>query len=658
MEARLLVRILAICLFVAIAIGSVMAWALSLRSYDGTFYDLRTEELRLAQEIYNESTTRTLVDMALMQLEARLNASLILDIATRESEQAFVNLTLQEDIYERVTIDALITSRLEAEIVQRMGNDTLIDDIIGNDTVILDAVEAFDIYLSQQFLIIEGNISTVSEDIYTEIAARIAAQASLNAAAAIINADLVLLISEMSAEVLARIAQDTFINNQLHLITTSLLLTIDGQSPIADNMVFQSIDLSIFIANGIPTNQVTMTQSALYTLAGVGPDSNGNLAIFANNGLTLTLSANTITISYNGPTPPSPSNYARLVAVYPFPQSTSEVQGYNGQNLKNGYINACTMTSDCVGFIGNQWVCTGGFNTPSEPMKCTNPNCGSGDETQCNDVLGEPWHCRGGNCVLDYCTTSTDCTDAFGPGWWCQNYWCAQGQQNTPFRPNYGSISYPFGGGIHQSIGQPLSNPSPPCTNCLFPQPGAYNNNGITYPSTSAYPFVYGNRRPYDPISHYPFNFPAYNQQECIFDNAWQGQHCGFIMPGSGTYVVQVTVNVRVAINQPSGCYGHLWFYMHIDRSGGSPPNWEVVDSDYMAINNVCAGLCPIAPVYISMSTTVIMSTATPSSTFTNPVAPGTFLYAGWSGYANHESACSNQYGAWYSITYDITQVA
>jgi len=251
-----------------------------------------------------------------------------------------------------------------------------------------------------------------------------------------------------------------------------------------------------------------------------------------------------------------------------------------------------------------------------------------------------------------------DCIDAFGVGWTCQNFGCAQGVEQSPSRPNYGSISYPGGSGIYQSIGQPISTGTPRCTGCIFPQAGAYNNNRISFPSTSAYPFVYGNRRPYDPISHYPINNPIYNQQECIFDNPWEGYYCGFIMPASGTYIVEITVNIRAAINQPPACYGHLWFYMHIDRSGGSPPNWEQVDSDYMAINNICAGSCPINEMYITMSTTLILSTATPSSTFTNPIAPGTFVYAGWSAYADHQSSCSNQYAAWYSITYDITQVA
>lgn len=652
-------RVLAISFFLAVFIGVIMAWALYLRRYDGTFLSLRKEELHLAQEIYNEITTRTLVDMALMQMEARLNASLILEIATREQQQAAVNASLQEDIYERVTGDALLSARLATEIEERMGNDTLLEIIIANDTTILHAVQAFDVYSSEEFAILEGNVSTVSTAIYVEIAARIAAQAALAAADAIISEDLVLLITQMTAEVAARIAQDTSINTKLHLITTSLLLTIDGQSPIADNMVFESLSGSIVIANGAASNQITLTQTALRTLAGVGPDVTGNLQILGDSGLTVTFPGpNIIAISYSGPVPPSPMNYARLVAVYPFPQSTSEVQAYNGVDLRNGAFLGCLLTSVCVANYGTEWTCQSGFSTSFSGMRCTNTECS--DETQCNNILGEPWHCRGGSCVQDYCTWDNDCIDAFGTGqgWTCQNYGCTQGTQNTPYRPDYGSISYPLGSGIYQSIGQPISTPSPRCVGCIFPQAGAYNNNRISYPSTSAYPFVYGNRRPYDPISTYPENNPIYNKQECIFDATWEGENCGFIMPATGTYIVQVTVTVRAAINQPAACYGHLWFYMHIDRSGGSPPNWEQVDSDYMAINNICAGSCPINELYITMTTTLILSTATPSSTFTQPIAPGTFLYAGWSAYADHQSSCSNQYAAWYSITYDITHVA
>jgi hypothetical protein len=657
LQLRMVVRLLAIAFFVAVVIGIIISWVFYFRSYDKTFAALHAEELRLAQAIYNETNSRFLADMALMQMEAAQNASLILDIEMREAEQAFVNASLQADIEARITGDAAIAARLAEEIAERIGNDTLLTYQIGNATSTLEEIQAFDAYSDQQFVIIEGNITTISEAIEAEIAARLAAQAALMAADAIIQADLVMLISQLTAETAARIAQDNLINMKLHLITTSLLRTIDGQDPIAQNMVFQSLSASLVIANGVPSNQITLTQSALLTMAGVGGDPSGNLGITADNGLSVTFPGpNTVEIVYMGPVPPPLSNYARLTAVYPAVRLTDQVQRNYGQPLLNGYQVQCTNTPECQARpqLGSEWTCAGGFSTSPTTMRCVNNACSN--ENQCFNTLGQPWHCRGGSCVEDFCALDEECVDAHGPGWFCQNYGCTRAQSNSPFLPIY-TDSYPNGNGVYQVITQPASVGSPPYTNAIFPQPGAYNGDMISFPTLSAYPFVYGNRRPYDPIMTYSI----FNQQECIFDNSWEGQNCGFIMPASGTYVVQITVNIRAGINQPTSlCNGRMWFYMHIDRSGGVPPNWEMVDSDWLGINNVCSG-CQLGEAYISMTTTLVLSTATPSSTFTSPIAPGTFVYAGWSAFNDdpHDCASGNdQFATWYSIVYDITQVA
>jgi len=555
-QCRLTARAIFILFFLAVCIGTVMSWIFYFRDYDEPFAELQAEELRLEQAVYNETAARVLADMALMQTEAAQNASLILDIETREAEQAFVNASLQADIIARETGDAAIADRLAEEIIEREGNDTLIEWAIGNVTASLEIVEAFDLYSSQQFIIIEGNITTITEDIYAEIAARIASQAALAAADAIIEADLVLLTSEMTAEVLARIAQDTLINNLLHLITMSLLRTIDGQSPIAKNMVFQSLSASLVIANGAPSNQVTLTQTALLTLAGVGGDGSGNLGILGANGLTITFPApHVVEIDYTGSVPPAPMNYARLVAVYPAVRLTQHLQAFYGVNFLDGLIQ-CTVDATCTGAFGSEWRCVGGFSASPTNKRCTNNLCVN--EVQCNNSLGQPWHCRASKCMQDFCTYDDECNDAYGAptggGYFCQNYACTRAQQNSPFIPIY-TDTYPTDPGVYQVITQPQSCGAGPCSGCVYPQPGSCNNNAIAFPVNSAYPFVYGNRRPFDPISTYTI----YNQLECIFDATWEGQQCGFIMPASVTYVVQVTVNIRAGINQPGTlCRGRM----------------------------------------------------------------------------------------------------
>lgn len=655
LQAKFVLRALVVVFFLAVFIGLVMSWALFFRSYDSTFAELRAEELSLAQGIHNETTARVLADMLLMQTQADQQNALDADIAARVAEQTFVNNTLIADIEARITGDADIEARLLAETAARIGNDTLIQIEIDNATTVMEAINAFDVYSMQKFMILMGNITDISDGIAAETIARIAADDALFAADVIIEEDLVLLVTEMTAEVAARIAKDDIINEQLHLITTSLLRTIDGQSPIAQNMVFQSLSGSLVIGSGIPPNQITVTQSALLTLAGVTADAMGDISITANNGLSIAFpGANTVEIIYTGPAPPPAMNVARLIAVYPHGLMACWVQSHDCLNdnggYKNGYLSSCLVATDCTGPLGSQWSCSGGFPTSGTTNRCVNHACGT-SEAQCNNLLGNPWHCRNGWCVMDYCVFDSDCTDVYGlpvGAWFCVNYACVRAQENSPNLPIF-TDAYP-GGGTYQGVSQP--NTSPFCgSGCVWPEEGAINGQ------LGAYPHVYGNRRPYDPIAFYAGG--ANNAQECIFQPQWGGLNCGFYMPVSGgTFIVQITINIRVGLNQPNlGYYPVMWFYMHIDRSGAPTPQWEMVDSDFVGINNL--GLGPLGESYISMSTTVIASTATPSSSMTPTMLPGTFVYAGWSAYWPHSAdPGSSEFVSWYSITYDITQVA
>jgi hypothetical protein len=651
LQLRLVMRILVIAFFLAMVVGIIMAWVFYFRSFDKTFASLAAEELLLSQEIYNETTARLLADMALMQTQAAQQSALDLDIAMRIAEQTYVNITLIADIAAREAGDAAIEARLLAEMAFRMGNNTALQIEIDNATTVMEAVNAFNAYSMQQFMIKMGNITDITAEIEAETVARIAADAALFAADIIIDADLVLLVSELTAEVNARIAKDAIINNQLHLITTSLLRTIDGQLPIAANMVFQSLSASLVIGSGIPANQITVTQNALLSLAGVLADASGNIAITANNGLSVTFPGpHIVQLLYTGPVPPPAMNSARLIAVYPHGLMNCWVQSHdclndNGGGLKNGWISDCVgMNSVCHSQLGTQWMCSGGFST-QPGGRCVNDACA--DESQCNNLLGNPWHCRKGMCVEDYCMVDDDCNDAYGTTtgtWFCVNYACARAVPNSPNLPIFVDV-YP-GGGTYQGISQP--NTSPFCgSNCVWPEEGAINGQ------LGAYPHVYGNRRPYDP--HSPYNIL---NLECIFDVAWDGKYCGFIMPAAGgTFIVQMTINIRVGINQGGVFYGNLWFYMHIDRSGAPTPNWEMVDSDFVGINNL--GVNPIGETYITMTTTIIASTAVPGSSMTPTMLPGTYVYTGWSAYWPHSAdSGSSQYASWYSITYDITQIA
>jgi len=652
LQLRLFIRVLAILLFLATIIGAIMAWVFFFRPYDHTFSELKATELTLQQAVYNETTTRVLVDMALMQEQAAQEASLTLDISTRIEEQDAVNASLILDIIARETGDAEISSALEVEIAGRILNDTILQAEIVNATSALEAVQTFDVFSMQQFMIKMGNISDLSAEIDAEIAARIAADLALQAADLIIDEALVLLISQLSVEVANRISNDTFINNELHIITETLLETINGQLPIAHNMIFQSLSANLIIANGGPSNQITVTQTALGSLAGVTPDASENIAITATHGLTVLFpSANTIEIGFISTAPPTSSNHARLRTVVPYGKMTEWIQGQYGQNLKDGYVectadvycDACFLIGptsyECINAVNIGWHCAAGFSTSMSGMRCVSTSCNVNGEAYCNNMIGNPWHCRNDNCVLDYCTSDNDCIDEHGTGWYCNNYACAQAQLNG-VHPVW-SVSYPSSS--YETFSQPNHNPQG-YTGEIWPQDGA--KNGMR-----AYPHVYGNRLPYEPRGSYGNLY-----QECFFNNNWEGRACGFFMPArGGTYIVDITINVRVGLNQPGSLQPPMfWLYMHIDRAGQATPQWEMVDSDYVSINNL--GPAPLSETYVTMTTTVIASTATPSSPYTSPMIPGTFVYAGFSGY--WPSTDNGQFVSWYSITYDITQVA
>ncbi len=126
-------------------------------------------------------------------------------------------------------------------------------------------------------------------------------------------------------------------------------------------------------------------------------------------------------------------------------------------------------------------------------------------------------------------------------------------------------------------------------------------------------------------------------------------------MPAAGgTYFLQITITIRIAFGADFR-FPRFWFRMHIDRGLG----WEITDTEFAGKSNLEDPMAAFSENYVTMTTTLLVSSATPYSSDTFPVDPGTHVYAGWSAYwDNSGEDNADCFAKWYRITFDVTQVS
>lgn len=647
---------------VTVLLGASFSWYYYFKPYDATFASLKSTNVILAQRVYNETVARVFKDMNMMVAQQNMQNRMDKDIQDRIREQNFINQTTIAEIQAREQGFGQLYQETLQENATRAAQDALLQQQIDNATVVLQAIKDFDIYAMEQFMIKMANITDITADIYRERDERIAADDLLFATDVIIQNALVVLVNQLNNEINTRIAKDNLIQGQLQLIVNGVLKTMNAQSPIAGQIVLTALDPPQYlnISNDPGAHEIKIEQNGLLTINGVGPDpTSKSIQFIPGQGILIdSPSPHTIRIMPDPLNAYEPTNHARLLSVYPIGRATCWLQSGYWPTTCGGLIfefpciylqntvDICTGPGSpggdayCAATYGSQWTCVGPYFTNAPGFgRCTfTGSCWTGssaDESQCNQRLGEPWHCRNNKCVRDHCTEDWQCQDTAsspltpiplpGPAnqWSCIQSLCVKGlPQGSQLPFYYDGPSYVD----YMSIRRPTGN-APLCNqNCLNPEPEYIFTDGPNF-MTGIFPLT------------------------CNF-NTWDGQNCGFRIPNEdGTWLVTVTVTYETWWNRAdTSSHGH--FGRMFISYGGAPGSWFPVKSYNDGSYILDAGQQAIE--IVSATTTLVMTSVNNA-----PFPRGLHVYAGFS-YMTYAVGDWNNWVKWpyYAFVYQISKVA
>lgn len=652
-EAVLFSRIILIAFFVMLSIGTCLTYIFYFHEPYQQVSALEANDLLLDQEIYKETVSRLTKDMAEMQEQARIQPPMDEDIRLRIAKHQLLAQGLSDDIQQRVDGDQDLTDRLNQEIMSRSANDTLFQSRIDNATASLIPLQEFEQYSMDQFMIKMANITDITTEITAEIAARTAKDMTLMVQDTIIETALVLLITQLNNEMATREAIDNLLRMQLEVTYYGLFRTINGQSPVGGDIQLTSLGAGLVIINGPALDKIFISAPGIATFQGVGRSPvTGDVLFQGTNGITVDYpAANTIRFSGATGAVMGP-NIARLSIVLPHGSNSRYINSM--PNTFTTLPNALHIGISSLGCSSNT-ICTVTLGLPVS-WTCNTALLGgifsgcvlaSGCvETDCNQLLGEPWHCRNDQCVQDYCTADIECSasrtwrnQAFPAGAsFCINHVCSTGLFTGDTLPNFSQLDYTPNPGTsvaYMAVSQPRNIPFgiTLCNNgCRNPEPGYQH---LFNPITTRPPFP---------------SWQGLTTTGCRFPQ-WDFQLCGFRVPGaSQTYLVTATITIRVRISN-SGRAMNAWFRMFMDRGYG----WEPVDMEYVGLVETSSFANEYFYSYISMSTTMIF-TSQPAG----QVVPSLVIHFGWDGYLIDSESYSNNMleASWWRITQDITQIA
>lgn len=610
--AGLLSRSFVTLFLITAAVGTTLVCVFFFQEHTAQLAAFAASDLRLDQAIYTEAVARLTKDMAAMQYQARLQSDLDADIAARQAKHAALDQGRQETTRFRLEGDQDIADRLAAEIQGRQINDTSTQYRIVNASVVLDALEAFDVFTLQQFMIKMDNITDITSDILGEIATRTGIDMALMVQDTLIQNALSILVSELNAETSERFNRDMVIMNQLGLITGGLIQTINYQNPLnGDIQIVSLTPTRLDVDNGMQNSTIVIRAYGIQTVAGVGPNPLGNVDLVAGQGITIDYpSPNTVRISAaSGGSIPA-SNAVRLARVFPYGQASAN-SGYTGavDTLLNRAGTCDFMVFPMTGCPAG-WSCAGG-RCQGASSSCSMGACD--DFTffgQGPPAPGQPgaFFCSSDVCKKKFCLEHVDCSEVFGSAeWFCQNHRCTRGFSLADVTPFYYG-GYPNGGNVYRRVPNNLEI----VTNRPF------YINAQFFPGTGC-------------------AFPSYF-----------GQNCGFMSHPfvAAISLVQFTVTLRIQTTnlQHTNSY---YFKMYINYGFG----WEQLDTEYVSqYATTMNGVDKRRDAYVIMTATRLVSTA--------EYGFGRLFYIGWSAYAPYTSdPFVELYIAWYRMSYDIIPV-
>lgn len=616
--AGLLSRSVVTLFLIVAAVGTTLVCVFFFQEHTAQLSALAASDLRLDQAIYTEAIARLTKDMAVMQYQARLQSDLDADIAARQAKHAALDQGRQETTRLRLEGDQDIADRLAAEINGRQVNDTSTQYRIANASVVLDALEAFDVFTLQQFMIKMDNITDITSDILAEIATRTGIDMALMVQDTLIQNALSILVSELNTETSERFNRDMVIMNQLGLITGGLMRTINYQNPLNDDIQIVSLTpTSLEVDNGAQNSTIVIRAYGIQTVAGVGPNPMGNVDLVEGQGITIDYPApNTVRISSTSGGSIPATNFIRISRVFPYGQASS-LLGYTGAvdtlvhtigncNYGDFPMTGCPVGWDCImGYASNpSGRCRGATSGCIAAACSSTPYWGSESIFFfcTGDGGGGP---AGGACRKTYCTNHNDCADALGStGWFCQNHRCTNGFSQGDAQPLFFS-SYPNSAGVYRRV----PNNAELVTN-RPPSPSAIGTLG----------------------------------SGCYFPG---GYTCGFYTDYTpGVWLVQFTITLRIQTTNLFHTNNHF-FRMYIDFGAG----WEQADTEYVGQASIAMGpAIKRRDSYVTMTTTRIVSTA--------QYGFGAIAYMGFVAYVPYTSdPLVELYISWYRFSYDVTRL-
>jgi len=276
--------ILAGFLIAGAAFGSVALF----RRYGGKFARLAHTDTRLAQELYNDSVTRQLADIAIQQQDAVLNAELAAENATRYANFLELFAAINNETAARTAEELIIFEYLANETAARILIDIFFAAEIANLTAGVVAAEQYELYSQSVFAAIIANITSLQLLLANEIAARIAGDALLTEQGALADAAIAYLTTTLAWDIQQRSAQDVLINEWIAALDALGfgIQSINGRVSVGNNVDIVSTNVLTTITAPTP-GTLLFKNNAILTMQGISPAAGGNIVFNGGAGIAV-----------------------------------------------------------------------------------------------------------------------------------------------------------------------------------------------------------------------------------------------------------------------------------------------------------------------------------------------------------------------------------
>jgi len=313
--------ILGFIVLLACAAGGTFGWIkyFSDDDFAPRFDMINQQNAALQAAIARESTARSAEDTVLIGEQTTTGEAINAEIVIRTAEDALLLQLITTEIEQRTFAQQTLNNSLNAEILARLTADALAFAQLANLTARLELLNAYDVYALQQFMIKMAALGNLDAALAAEIAARIAADAVLQAQDTAQQAFITLFTIELAAETAARIAEDLLQMAAIDAILGPGIMSINNQSSLAHNFDFIAGNSGFTIGSG-GTNIITITDHAIRTVNGGSPDpTTFDISVLADNNVVLTPGLHSLQFSLA--VLPVPPTYARYTGTWVYPGS-------------------------------------------------------------------------------------------------------------------------------------------------------------------------------------------------------------------------------------------------------------------------------------------------------------------------------------------------